>query len=66
VDQRLGFALVRRAAGETGWLPATAVRVTGEVAAEFRDCPRCAETIKRAAKVCRYCGYDFEGAGQPT
>lgn len=23
-------------------------------------CPRCAETIKRAAVVCRYCGHEFE------
>lgn len=25
-----------------------------------RACPRCAETIKLAASVCRHCGYDFE------
>jgi tRNA(Ile2) C34 agmatinyltransferase TiaS len=22
-------------------------------------CPRCAETVKSAAKVCRFCGYEF-------
>jgi hypothetical protein len=25
-----------------------------------KDCPRCAESVKRAAQVCRYCGHDFE------
>ncbi|HEX8583039.1 MAG TPA: zinc ribbon domain-containing protein [Allosphingosinicella sp.] len=31
-----------------------------------KKCPRCAETVKAEAKVCRHCGYDFEtgqGAG---
>lgn len=25
-----------------------------------KDCPQCAETVKSAAKVCRYCGHNFE------
>lgn len=29
-----------------------------------KDCPRCAEAVKAAAWVCRYCGYEFDdGAG---
>lgn len=24
-----------------------------------KSCPRCAERVKRAALVCRYCGYEF-------
>ena len=28
--------------------------------ADTKVCPRCAETIKAAALVCRYCGNEFE------
>jgi hypothetical protein len=28
-----------------------------------KSCPRCAETVKAAAKVCRFCQHEFEGAG---
>lgn len=37
-----------------------------------KRCPDCAETVKSAAKVCRFCGYRFEpqagglGAGSPV
>lgn len=27
---------------------------------DTKECPRCAETIKRAAKVCRFCGHEIE------
>lgn len=30
------------------------------VEGEEKNCPRCAETVKQAARVCRYCGHDFE------
>lgn len=26
---------------------------------DAKSCPRCAETVKKAAKVCRYCNYEF-------
>lgn len=30
------------------------------VPADTKTCPRCAEMVKAAAKVCRFCGYEFE------
>lgn len=32
----------------------------------FRKCPDCAESIKSAAKVCRYCGHRFEPTPRPS
>jgi len=33
-----------------------------------KTCPKCAENVKKAATVCRFCGYDFieESNGEPT
>lgn len=28
---------------------------------EMKPCPRCAEDVKTAALVCRYCGHEFAG-----
>ena len=30
------------------------------VTGDTKECPRCAETIKAKAKMCRYCNYEFE------
>ncbi|MBV9990066.1 MAG: hypothetical protein JOZ72_02130 [Alphaproteobacteria bacterium] len=34
--------------------------------ADEKICPRCAETVKMAAKVCKHCGYEFPASEQPV
>lgn len=36
------------------------VETAPEAASDTKECPRCAETIKAKAKMCRYCNYEFE------
>ncbi|MBP2311868.1 DUF6232 family protein [Azospirillum soli] len=36
------------------------VKPAAALAADTKDCPRCAETIKAAAKACRFCGYEYD------
>lgn len=50
-------ALVWSLSADKGAAPPPAVVAP---AGDARPCPYCAETIKRAAKVCRYCNRDVE------
>jgi len=36
-----------------------------EAGGESKICPRCAERVKRAALMCRFCGYDFTPPAPP-
>jgi hypothetical protein len=56
-----GFGLLGVVLGPIGILcAAAATPANGGPAADLRECPHCAESIKRAAKVCRFCGRDVE------
>ena len=32
------------------------------ISADSKDCPKCAESVKQAAQICRYCNYEFSEA----
>lgn len=34
--------------------------------AQSKTCPRCAESVKTAAEVCRYCGHSFVAAASAS
>ncbi|WP_255448362.1 superinfection immunity protein [Telmatospirillum sp. J64-1] len=54
---------ISRPATTPGQAPA---QPTHQVArTEEKTCPRCAETVKAAAKVCRFCGHEFEAKQPP-
>jgi Uncharacterised protein family UPF0547 len=47
--------------GATKQTASTLKRMTGEIDGG-KKCPACAETVQGDAKVCRYCGHNFEQA----
>lgn len=40
------------------------LKAEDERKAQEKVCPRCAERVQRLAKVCRYCGHEFETVHQ--
>jgi uncharacterized protein YbjQ (UPF0145 family) len=52
----------KRGASMTSWKALTAYGTAVIAESVDRVCPFCAETIKRSAKVCRYCGKDLPQA----
>jgi hypothetical protein len=43
----------------------TAADIPRPYAADEKTCPQCAEQVKRAARVCRFCGYKFPPESAP-
>jgi len=60
---------VARALGAAAASPPAAGPVAAPGAAEtseMKTCPRCAEEVKAAAQVCRFCGHSFEAVTEET
>jgi uncharacterized membrane protein YhaH (DUF805 family) len=35
------------------------IEIPKKISPEMKECPQCAELVKREARVCRFCGYEF-------
>ncbi len=60
------FLIVVSSAGASWRCSKCGTSITGialaETKSDTKDCPMCAETIKAAAQICRFCGHIFEPA----
>lgn len=56
----------QRGISATSWKALTVIGTAVVAESDEQACPHCAETIKRAAKVCRFCGRDVAVWPAPT
>lgn len=62
VRQKIAAGQVPLKDGTLPVAPTASAAAVTPTTADSKACPKCAESVKAAAQVCRYCGYNFEAA----